>query len=143
MTNPYEPQPWSGDPRRPHQAGGAPTGDDRTWGGAAHWSALVGAFVALAFLGPLLVLLVKGESPWVRRQAVESLNFQLSMLIYGFVGAILAAVFVFATLGFGALLVLPVALAFGAWWLVFTIIGSVKASNGEDYRYPLTIRMVS
>jgi len=24
-----------------------------------------------------------------------------------------------------------------------TIIGAVKAGNGEDYRYPLTIRMVS
>jgi uncharacterized protein len=31
----------------------------------------------------------------------------------------------------------------GLFWLIFTIIGSVKASNGEDYRYPLTIRMVS
>jgi len=26
---------------------------------------------------------------------------------------------------------------------VMTIIGAVKASNGEDYRYPVTIRMVS
>ncbi len=34
-------------------------------------------------------------------------------------------------------------LVVGVLWLVFTIIGSIKASNGEDYRYPLTIRMVS
>ena len=62
-------------------------GDERTWATAAHWSALVAACVALAFLGPLVVLLAKGnESPWVRRNAVESLNFQLSMLIYGFAG---------------------------------------------------------
>ncbi len=38
------------------------------------------------------------------------------------------------------LILLPIV---GIFWLVFTIIGSVKASNGEDYRYPLTIRMVS
>ncbi len=90
------------------------------------------------------MLLVKGnQSAHVRAQAVESLNFQLSMLVYGIVGALGGVVVVLATLGFGALLVLPLALAFAAWWLVFTIIGSVRASNGEQYRYPLTIRMVS
>jgi uncharacterized Tic20 family protein len=47
------------------------------------------------------------------------------------------------TLGIGLLLVIPLALAFGAFWLIVTIIAAVKAGNGEDYRYPLTIRMVS
>ena len=119
----------------PQQPGpGALTPDERTWGGAAHWSALVGAFVALAFLGPLLVLLVKGnESPWIRKQAVESLNFQISILIYAIVSAILIVVLI------GFILLAAV----GLMWLIFTIIGSVKASNGDDYRYPLTIRMVS
>ena len=113
---------------------GALTPDERTWGGAAHWSALVGAFVALAFLGPLLVLLIKGnDSPWIRKQAVESLNFQISILIY----AIVAAVTLIILIGF---VLLP---AVGLMWLIFTIIGSVKVANGEDYRYPLTIRMVS
>ena len=38
-------------------------------------AAFVGAFVALAFLGPLLVMLLKGnESAYVRRQAVEVLE---------------------------------------------------------------------
>ena len=31
---------------------------------------------------------------------------------------------------------------YGLWWLIYTIIGSVKAANGELYEYPLTIRMV-
>ena len=69
---------------QPSQYGAGPTQDELTWGSAAHWSALVAAFVALAFLGPLIVMLTKGnESAYVRRQAVESLNFQLSILIYG------------------------------------------------------------
>ncbi|GHJ60059.1 hypothetical protein NOK12_25770 [Nocardioides sp. OK12] len=121
----------------PPPPSGPPAGltpDERTWGGAAHWSALVGAFVAMAFLGPLLVLLLKGStSPYVRRQAVESLNFQLSMLIYFAVSFVLA----FVLIGF---LLLPVV---GVLWLVFTIIGSVKSAEGGEYRYPLTIRMVS
>lgn len=119
------------------------TADERTWGGAAHWSSLVAACVALAFLGPLVVLLVKGnDSPYVRAQSVESLNFQLSMLIYGAVGTVVGAILAIVTIGLGLVVVVPLALAFGAWWLIFTIIGSVKSANGELYRYPLVIRMV-
>ena len=111
-----------------------PPDQERLWGGAAHWSALVASLVGLAFLGPLIVMLTKGnESAFVRRQAVESLNFQLSMLIYAIVSLILILVLI------GFLLILVVAVM----WLVFTIVGSIKASNGEDYRYPLTLRMVS
>ena len=109
------------------------TPDERTWGGAAHWSALVGAFVAMAFLGPLIVLLAKGNtSAYVRRQSVESLNFQITCLIFGAISFVLVFVLV------GVLLLLVV----GVWWLVFTIIGSVKSANGELYRYPLNIRLV-
>ena len=112
---------------------GQPSPDELTWGSAAHWSALVAAFVALAFLGPLIVMLTKGnESAYVRRQAVESLNFQLSILIY----AAISFVLVFVLIGF---LLLPIV---GIVWLVFTIIGSVRSARGEDYRYPLTIRLV-
>ena len=31
----------------------------------------------------------------------------------------------------------------GLLWLVFTILGTVRSLDGQDYRYPLTIRMVS
>jgi uncharacterized Tic20 family protein len=152
MSDPFGPppeQPYGGQPPgQPPYGGqggaGGLTPDEVTWGGAAHWSALVSAFVALAFLGPLLVLLVKGnESRYVRAQAAESLNFQLSMLIYGAVGAVVAVILTIATFGLGLLLVIPAALAFGVWWLVFTILGSIRAANGELYRYPLSIRMVS
>ena len=123
---------------------GLSAAEERSWATAAHWSALVAAFVALAFLGPLVVMLAKGNaSAWVRRHAVESLNFQLSMLIYGFVGGIVAVVLTVVTLGVGLLVVIPLFLAFGAFWLVMTIVAAVKTGNGEDYRYPLTIRMVS
>ncbi len=118
----------------PYGAPGTPTQDEITWGSAAHWSALVAAFVALAFLGPLIVMLTKGTtSPYVRRQAVESLNFQLSILIYGIVSLVLCLVLI------GFLLLAVV----GVVWLVFTIIGAVRAGQGEEYHYPLTIRLVS
>jgi hypothetical protein len=125
-----QPPAYGGPPQRP----GGLTSDEVTWGAAAHWSALVASIIALAFLGPLIVMLTKGnESPYVRRQAVESLNFQLSMLIYGIVSFVLIFVLV-------GLVLLPIV---GLVWIVFTIIGSVRAAKGEEYRYPLTIRMVS
>lgn len=135
--SPYGQQPQYAQqpPYAPQQGTGALTPDERTWGGAAHWTALIaGLFGGLSFLGPLIVMLVKGnDSPWIRRQSVESLNFQISIMIY----AIVSAILIIALVG---LILLPIV---GIFWLVFTIIGSVKASNGEDYRYPLTIRMVS
>lgn len=130
---PYPQQPYAAAPYAQVPGPDGLTADERTWGGAAHWSALVSAFVALAFLGPLLVLLVKGNtSPYVRAQAVESLNFQITTLIYAAISFVLVFVLV------GVLLLLVV----GIWWLVFTIIGSVKSANGELYRYPLNFRLV-
>ncbi len=108
--------------------------NERTWMAAAHWSALVAAFVALAFLGPLIIMLTKGnESPRVRQQAVEALNFNLSILIYGIISVVLVLVLI------GIFMLIAV----GVLWLVCTIVGAVKASSGEPYRYPLTIRMIN
>jgi len=99
----------------------------------AHLSALVAAFVALSFLGPLIVMLTQGNrSQFVRRQAVEALNFQITIYIAGIISALLLLVLI----GF---VLLPIV---GIAWLVFTIIGAMKANNGEDYRYPLNIRLV-
>lgn len=132
---PYQPPPYGYPPPVPQQGRRLPADQERTWASAAHWSALVASVVGgLAFLGPLIVMLTKGnESVWVRRQAVESLNFQLSVLIYGVVSLVLCLVLI----GFLLLIVL------GIGWLVLTIVGAVRAANGDDFRYPLTIRMVS
>ena len=107
--------------------------DERTWGMLAHLSALVAAFVALSFLGPLIVMLTQGNrSQFVRRQAVEALNFQITIYIAGIISALL----LFVLIGF---LLLPIV---GIAWLVFTIIGAMKANNGEDYRYSVNLRLV-
>ena len=107
--------------------------DERTWSAAAHWSAYVASLVGMSFLGPLAVLLVQGtKSPTVRQHAVESLNFQLSLLIY----AIVSAVLVLVVVGIFGLI------AVGLMWLILPLLATIKASNGESYRYPLTIRLV-
>jgi uncharacterized Tic20 family protein len=108
----------------------------RTWIVLCHASALLGLFFHFIghIFGPLIVWLVKrGESAEIDAHGKESLNFQLSMLIYDAVAAILCLVLI----GFPILLLL--------WVLntVFVIIASVKASEGQLYRYPLTIRFIN
>ncbi|WP_445184532.1 DUF4870 domain-containing protein [Pseudonocardia sp. Cha107L01] len=136
-------QPFAGGGQQPYQ-GGYPTGatgqaplsptEERTWAMAAHLSSVLGIWVFfLGALGPLVVLLAPGQrSPYVRAQAIEALNFNISVLIY----SIIAWILVFVLIGF-----LMVAALF-VFWLLFTIIATVKVSNGEPYRYPLTIRLV-
>jgi uncharacterized Tic20 family protein len=76
--------------------------------------------------------LKKNDYSFVDDQGKESLNFQITITI----ASIVAAFTVLLLIGF---LLLPAVLLFG---FVMTIIGAVKASNGEWYRYPLTIRFV-
>jgi uncharacterized Tic20 family protein len=115
----------------PHPSG--TTQDERTWALLSHVGCIIGAWAAMAFLVPLVIMLVKGkDSAFVREHAVESLNFQLSMLIYGLVGFVL----VFVVVGFVVLPVLAV------MWIVFVILATMRASDGQPYRYPVTIRFV-
>src|SRR6185312_9833899 len=59
-----------------------PTQDERTWGLIAHLSSLIAWLVALPFVGPLVVWVIKkDQSPFVADQAKESLNFQIAVLI--------------------------------------------------------------
>jgi len=108
--------------------------DERNWAMAAHLGSFLAAYVALGLIAALIVLLVKGnDSAFVRRHAVESLNFQLNALVYTVVFALLILVLV-------GLVLLPL---YGIFYLVVVILAAVRASNGEDYRYPATIRFVS
>lgn len=110
-------------------AGGV-SSDDKTWSLIA-W--LGGLFGCLGFLVPLIVMMTKGkESDFVRRNATEALNFNLTVLI----AYIISAVLVFAAIG--SILVLAVF----AVHIVFCIIGAIKVYGGEEYRCPVNIRMV-
>ena len=131
--------PGGGPPMGGPPAGGPPgqrplsPDQERLWGMLAHLLSFVAAYLFLGFVAPLIVLLVFGQrSPFVRANAVESLNFNLTWLLYGIIGVILALLLI----GIVILIVLGIA------YLVLVIIASVRANNGEVYRYPLTIRFV-
>ncbi len=110
--------------------------DERTWGMLAHLSALLG-YLILPFgniIAPLVVwLMKKDQSQFVGDQAKESLNFQISCTIY----MVVALISLMLLVGF---ILVPLVYAFG---LILTLIGTVKANNGEAYRYPFTIRLIN
>ena len=119
----------------------APTSGNSTgWAALAHLSALVAIVVGFVFVGPLIVYLIKKDDPYVRRHAAEALNFNLSFTLYALIGGFITVVLMLVLVGF---LLIPVLIAAAIAWLVLVIIAGVKANNGEDYRYPLTIRFVS
>lgn len=127
-------------PAAPHEQ----DSDVRNWATAAHLSSLVGLLGIPAVVGPLVVwLMKKDDHPFVETQAREALNFQISVLIYAVVGAILAVAVTVLTLGLGALAVIPAALIFLVGVFVLPIVAAIKTSDGTDYRYPLTLRLVS
>ena len=113
----------------------ATSSDIRTWCVLCHAAALLGLFFHFLghLLGPLIVWLVKrGDSPEVDAHGKESLNFQISMLIYDAIAAILCVV----------LIGIPILIALWVLNTVLVIIASIQASEGKFYRYPLTIRLI-
>ncbi len=120
----------------------------RAWAVGAHLSGLALGLISaavLAFLGPLAVWLVHRENPFIEHHAKEALNFQLTVLVViigSAIVAIPAVIIGVLTLGFGLVLLAIAALAAIVLWFALPIMAAVKASNGEGYRYPVTIRFV-
>ena len=109
--------------------------DVKTWNVLCHATALAGFFVPWAghILGPLIIWLAKrGDSPEIDEHGKESLNFQISMLIYNVIAGVLCLVLI----GFIILAILHILN------LVLVIIASIQTSEGKFYRYPMTIRLI-
>ena len=111
----------------------APTEWEKNWAMIAHMGSFVAAWVALGFLAPLFVMLTKGkESAYVRRHAVESLNFQLNALVWIGMSLVLFLVLI-------GIFMLAIV---GIWYLIAVIMGSLAASNGRRFRYAFILRIV-
>jgi hypothetical protein len=114
--------------------------NDRTLAIIANLGCLLGGFVL-----PLVIYLVaEKKDAFVKHWAREALNFQLTFLVVWFGG------FVAFFFGLVASNGSPVALLFffvlfPAMILnyVWSIMGAIKASRGELWRYPISIRFVS
>ncbi len=111
------------------------TSEDRSWGMLAHIAALAGYLIPLGnIIGPLVVWAMKRDiSPFVDFHGKESINFQITMTIYVALSIILTLFVV------GIVLLVAV----GIFELIMIIVAAIKASNGEYFRYPLSIRFIN
>ncbi len=109
--------------------------DQRTWGMLAHLCALIG-YSVVPFgnvVAPLIVWLIKKDQSWfIDDQAKESLNFQISIVIY----ILISIPLVVLLIGIFLFIIIYV------FAIVMVIVASIKANNGVPYRYPLTLRFI-
>lgn len=129
----------------------------RLWGMACH----LPLFLCLIVPVPLLSLPItlgiwlsqRSLHPFVDDQGKESLNFQLSFLLYQIVGILLFLLLASVTCTaastnvYGTLLALTVGsflLVVGMFLLqlLLALVAVVRAEKGEMYRYPYTIRFL-
>jgi uncharacterized Tic20 family protein len=113
------------------QSSGELTADEKQWGMFCHLSALAGLLVGgFLIIGPLICWLVKKDtSKFVDFNGKESVNFQISMMIYGFVCAI-------------TIIGIPIAFLVGIYAVIMPIIAGMKAQNGEWYEYQMILRII-
>jgi uncharacterized Tic20 family protein len=117
----YGPQGYPPAPLRPDE--------ERLWSLLCHLS-----YFALGIIAPLVIMLTLGNrSPYVRHHAVEALNFHITVWIAGLVSGLLILLLI-------GLVLLPLVLVLAA---VLAIVGSVQAYQGQLYRYPLTLRLIT
>lgn len=105
--------------------------EDRTIALITHLSGIIAGFIV-----PLIIWLINKDKPekaWLTEQSKEALNFQITLLLAYIVCMVLTIVFI------GALL-MPLVWIFG---LIFMILAGVAANKGENYRYPVTLRLIS
>jgi len=113
------------------------------------------SFVPLTILWvpALIVRLAPSSTPFERRHASASLNYQISLFIY------ISVIFLLAILGtissFSTVSLNSIVNAWGIWAiafialgilgilsLVFNIAGSSAGSAGKEYRYPIAIKFL-
>jgi uncharacterized protein len=104
----------------------------RQWATFLHLSQFAGYFVPLAGLILPIVLwqLKKDQLPGIDAHGRNVVNWIISEIIY----AAGCAILIFFFIG------IPMLVALGVLGVVFTIIGAIKANEGEIWRYPLSIR---
>ena len=113
-----------------------PDKDDKLWAMLCHLSALA-SYLGVPFgniLGPLVIWLIKkDESAFVDVNGKKALNFQISLMIYGLAATPLIC------LGPVIFIVIIPLMIIG---LIFPIVAAVKANNGEEYNYPISIQFI-
>jgi uncharacterized protein len=107
--------------------------DEKQWALVAH----IGTILVLPVVPAIIYALFKDRGPFIHEQSKEALNFGITAF-FGYVlaiivGNILDAIFWAPPLSF----IVGVAI------VVFAIIAAMAVNKGENYRYPLALRLTA
>jgi uncharacterized Tic20 family protein len=122
--------------------------EERQYAMFLHISALAGLVLGgFFFLGPLIMWLIKkDESAFVDRHGRSALNFYISLVVYAVAAGVLLVLIAVVTLGLGLILLIPlivvVGIAAAVLLILLPVLAAMKAREGQEYRYPLSIRFI-
>jgi len=99
-----------------------------------HISQLAGVFVpGVGFVLPIILwMLNKDANSKVDSAGKHIINFMISMFIYYAVSGVLCCL----------LIGIPILIALGILHVIFIILATIKAMNGENWKYPFTIEIL-
>ncbi len=87
--------------------------------------------IPFEFFAPVIgYFVLKGKGPFISHHVKESLNFGITMLLVMVVLAI-------SIVGWLLLWLPPI------YWFIMRVIAGIKAAQGEFFKYPLTLRLVT
>ena len=107
-----------------------PSTDANQYSMFIHLSQFLGIFTGIGIIVPVILWLIKkDESPVIDNNGKIVINWILSLLIYAACAGILCII----------VIGIPLLIALAVCDFIFTILGSVKASSGALWKYPLSI----
>lgn len=123
----------------PASASAAPLSEaeDRQWASFAHLGGILGPLPAL-----IIYLVFKDRGSFTRVEAKEALNFQIAAIIGWVVLTIVSSILTAITFGIFGFLAPLLYLALWAVIVIFSIQGFLKAKEGVNYRYPVSLRLI-
>lgn len=114
----------------------AENNDENMYGMLAHLSPLIISAISgggLGFIGPLIIYMMRKEkNDKSVENAKNALNFFITFAIIAIICIVLSWLII-------PIILLAIA---GIIALIWSIMGSVKANNGEVYKYPICINFI-
>ena len=120
------------------------TRNDKNYSSITHLSGFAGWFFPFGnIIAPLILWIAKkNESTYIDVHGKAAVNFQLSLILYCFLLAILIIPVTILTLGLGLIAIIIGFIPAIILKIVLIISASIKANNGEYYDYPFTIEFI-
>ena len=120
------------------------TRNDKNYSSITHLSGFAGWFFPFGnIIAPLILWIArKNDSTYIDVHGKAAVNFQLSLILYCFLLAILILPITILTLGLGLIAIIIGIIPAVILKIVLIISASIKASNGEYYDYPFTIQFI-